>query len=458
MTKTKNRKARTCHNNKQQQTSDSGVGQHAQAKQGAYANSAQTTGDEGHTGSLQHYERALSPTKRKRRAMLGLPNIQQEHADSDSVGHFCQAQQQIYADASVGGEDEGLSSNQKQSGHAPILALADLYRTRRWHYRKKQAILYPTYALARSFLGVSKLEKGSKARAEACSVAKAAVDAIVAGKDPVCPPEVADVLKSRITEGGDDIYVRNLQILVDRYEAKMKEVVQTIPIWNWAKEIRGLGAINVANIVAEAGDIGAYPNHSALWYKFGLAPPDSYKRVMESGKVAFVKPLERRAVSWNMGDGLMKGNFAKPPKDLSDDEAKAFRDANPLEYRRIFIESRDVYAEKFPDWSKLHNMRAAHRYMEKKLLRDMYNEWRRIEREGHSNREGCSVTVTATSATANTADAAAEGPPKARRRGTKRAVQQPRKGAAARAELVEARGDDRGCPWHNAYAACGCDP
>ena len=55
-------------------------------------------------------------------------------------------------------------------------------------------------------------------------------------------------------------------------EKEMKRLTKTLPVYAWAKDIKGLGELGLAVIVAEAGNISGYPNIRHLWKRLGLAP------------------------------------------------------------------------------------------------------------------------------------------------------------------------------------------
>src|SRR5262245_26507086 len=52
----------------------------------------------------------------------------------------------------------------------------------------------------------------------------------------------------------------------------MEKLAATLPIWqSFGEPIRGFGLGSLAVIVAEAGDLSNYANHSKLWKRMGLA-------------------------------------------------------------------------------------------------------------------------------------------------------------------------------------------
>ncbi len=152
-----------------------------------------------------------------------------------------------------------------------------------------------------------------------------------------------------------------------RLEKQMEGHVKSLPVWPWCEAIKGFGALGLAIIVGEAGDLSNYPNPGKLWKRMGLAPPEAYAMMTRAGVTAKCIPKRRRSTIWTIGDSLIKGN---------DDG-----------YRQIYEERKAYEVAKHPEWDKgiddegkLHVKMPAHRraqrYMEKRLLRDLWRAWR----------------------------------------------------------------------------------
>ncbi len=152
-------------------------------------------------------------------------------------------------------------------------------------------------------------------------------------------------------------------------EKNMIRLAESLPVWAaWAKYIHGFGALGLAIIVGEAGDLSGYATHSKLWKRMGVAvmgPGDGVDDVRQGGLkkgaaaedwIAHGYSRQRRSRLFTIGDSLIK----KP---------------NP--YRDLYLERKGVERVKLPDASKMHIHRRAQRYMEKRLLRDLWKAWRR---------------------------------------------------------------------------------
>lgn len=56
------------------------------------------------------------------------------------------------------------------------------------------------------------------------------------------------------------------------YEREMLRLVKTLPVYPWAKSVRGFGPLNLAVLIGETGDLSNYANPAKVWKRLGLAP------------------------------------------------------------------------------------------------------------------------------------------------------------------------------------------
>lgn len=148
-------------------------------------------------------------------------------------------------------------------------------------------------------------------------------------------------------------------------EKQMVALAQLLPAWEaFGKAIRGFGARNLAIIVGEAGDLGGYATHSKLWKRMGLAVLDGVRQgglskgASADDWIAHGYNRQRRSRMWNVGDPLIKGN----------------RDGV---YRTCYLARKKFELERDPEMKPIKAHRRAQRYMEKRLLRDLWRAWRR---------------------------------------------------------------------------------
>ena len=156
-------------------------------------------------------------------------------------------------------------------------------------------------------------------------------------------------------------------------EKQMKKMAKELPVWSWVKEIRGFGELSLAGIIGETGDLNNYSTPSKLWKRLGLA-------VINGGrqrKVAGVEALEhgyapqRRSLVWNLGDTMIKGVIRKVNDDDGDDTGER---VSLNEYGAIYLARKAYESERVETKAHAHNR--AKRYMEKRLILDLWKAWR----------------------------------------------------------------------------------
>lgn len=151
-------------------------------------------------------------------------------------------------------------------------------------------------------------------------------------------------------------------------ELEMQRIARRLPVYPWAKSIKGLGDRALAVIVAEAGDLSAYPKKGHLWKRLGLAP------------------FEGKACStWRAKGGLTAEQWTEAgyaPRRraeiyalISEPLFRAQTVANGP-YRAIYDRRREATAATHPDWTKAHSHMDALRVMTKYLIRDLWVAWR----------------------------------------------------------------------------------
>ena len=141
---------------------------------------------------------------------------------------------------------------------------------------------------------------------------------------------------------------------------RMCHIVRQFPIYPWMKDIYGFGEIGLAQIIGEAGDLSRFSTVSKLWKWMGVAVmPDGKRQRLIAGLGPRENPYnpQRHAILSTIGDSLMR-------KDNS--------------YREYYLEIKKRQPEKWPDASDGHIHNHALRLMEKRLLRNLWREWKRL--------------------------------------------------------------------------------
>lgn len=148
------------------------------------------------------------------------------------------------------------------------------------------------------------------------------------------------------------------------YEKELEDLAQQLPVWDWVADVRGVGPLALAQIVGEAGNLSAYPNPAKLWKRMGLAVMADGERQRkvadkELAPIYGYSP-KRRSVMFVIGDGLVKQNQDGP-------------------YRTYYLAEKQRQAELHPDARPIVIDRKAHRHMEKRFLKHLWQAWRRAD-------------------------------------------------------------------------------
>ena len=166
---------------------------------------------------------------------------------------------------------------------------------------------------------------------------------------------------------------------------EMERLALQLPVWEWCEPIRGFGPVSLAVIVGEAGDLSNYPRKGHLWKRMGLAVIGDIrqgglkKTAAKEEWIVHGYNRQRRSRVWNIGDALIKGNGDGVYR-------QAYLARKEYERKRAEAAGLTVApAADIPDgraaefMSDGHVHRRAQRYMEKRLLRDLWQAWRRAE-------------------------------------------------------------------------------
>lgn len=146
---------------------------------------------------------------------------------------------------------------------------------------------------------------------------------------------------------------------------EMARLAKQLPVWeSFGANVRGFGEVSLAVIVAEAGDLSNYSSIAKLWKRMGLAVMDG-QRQGNPGKgadaadwIAHGYSPVRRSRMWNIGDTLIKGNRTGP-------------------YRTSYLDRKAYEIARNPEMTPMQAHRRAQRYMEKRLLKHLWQAWRR---------------------------------------------------------------------------------
>ncbi len=153
-------------------------------------------------------------------------------------------------------------------------------------------------------------------------------------------------------------------------EKKLAKLAKALPVYDWAKGISGLGEVSLSAIVGECGaPVGEYKSVSAVWKRMGLAVINGERQRRVAGDAAIEHGYNpgRRSIMWNIGCCLIKAQVRKDPEN---EELRI----GIGEYGALYLE-RKAYEATKTDRPIIAHARAQ-RYMEKRLLREMWKAWR----------------------------------------------------------------------------------
>jgi len=153
-------------------------------------------------------------------------------------------------------------------------------------------------------------------------------------------------------------------------EKDMAKVAKTLPVAEWVEGVKGFGIGSLAAVIGEAGDLSNYPTHSHLWKRLGLAVIDGGRQRMVPGADALAHGYSpsRRSVIWNIGQCVLKAQSQRVDKETGEVKAEAG------EYRKLYDARKEYEMGRVETKGHAHNR--ATRYVEKKLMRDLWKAWR----------------------------------------------------------------------------------
>jgi hypothetical protein len=247
----------------------------------------------------------------------------------------------------------GVQSSSANSASAELTSAPDplvdiiraLHRERQFHLKQKNRILTACQAYLRTMLGW-RLDLPDKERKAIERQASKLMD------EPTGNFRKVVEASQKAAEPFEDS-----QKMLTK---KIERAAEGLPVWQFAKDIRGFGALSLGLIVGEAGDLANYPTKSKLWKRMCVGLVDG-RRQGNPGTGADAdewvrhgyKPA-RRALLWQIGANLIM--------------------LNDGEYRAVYLSRKDF--ELARGVKKLHAHNRAKRYMEKRLLRDLWQAWK----------------------------------------------------------------------------------
>jgi hypothetical protein len=170
---------------------------------------------------------------------------------------------------------------------------------------------------------------------------------------PAASPEMEEVILFAtlpLIEARESIKKHRLK--AERLCAKLAE---QLPVYKtFIEPVVGLGALGLAQIIGECGDLRNYANPAKLWKRMGLAVIDGKAHKRVKGEQTGYSP-ERRAVIFRIADSLLRQQNA---------------------FKELYVTRKVFEQQKVPEGPKMLWHRRSQRYVQKRLLRDLWRAWR----------------------------------------------------------------------------------
>lgn len=169
---------------------------------------------------------------------------------------------------------------------------------------------------------------------------------------------------------------------IKREEKLLTKLGKALPVAKWADTVPGLSHRFLAAIVGECGiGPGEFKSVSALWKRMGMAVINGGRQRRVTGDAALEHGYvaRRRALMWNIGDQVAVRQGIRNPKD---DEGNSTGAVAINEWGALYLERKAYELAREIDGKPMTPMHAhnrAKRYVEKRLLRSLWQEWRRAQ-------------------------------------------------------------------------------
>lgn len=184
--------------------------------------------------------------------------------------------------------------------------------------------------------------------------------------------------------------INPLEAWVKRIEKSIEDLAKDLPVWSeWGEGVFGLSAKKLGQVVGLAGGLDRFQSPAALWKRMGLAVirGERQRRVSDAElAIEHGYNAERRALMWNVGAKLIDG-MGHGPRLMVGEDIDSRDDLTP--YQKLFLHRLRYEAEKDPKHLRpatkegkesysAHAANRAKRYVEKRFLRDLWRQWKRL--------------------------------------------------------------------------------
>ena len=271
--------------------------------------------------------------------------------------------------------------------HSTICAaLQELQVRRKWCIGLMNKQTNASGALVRRAIGFrGDMEEADRAKitARAAKILAAALSGKEQAEDDA---DVAEVLSADFAVVA--LALAPLQKRRAEIEKEMEKLAKQLPIYAYAKAVKGFGDLALAVLVGESGDFSIYSSDDKLSKRLGLAPHEgkAYSTWRKEGGLtaedwieAGYNPRRRAEVHACIAEPMAKHQLESAEKSGTE----YGRAKGP--YGEVYIRRRERTAITHPDWTKAHSRNDALLVMSHKLVSDLWKVWRRANFVEHES-------------------------------------------------------------------------
>jgi len=192
------------------------------------------------------------------------------------------------------------------------------------------------------------------------------------GDKPEAAKILKRVLKGEIESVEDAIMSSACHSLLQGYEVmraqrltaekEMARLAELLPIHEWWISVAGRASGGLAQIMGELGSPSNYSNPAKVWKRMGVGIVDGERQRKKKGAEGLRHSYSprRHAIIWRVADSALKHKKRN-------------------HYGDIYASRREHKQESWPEAKKGHIHNDATRYVAKRMLRELWSEWRRAK-------------------------------------------------------------------------------
>lgn len=318
------------------------TGDRGQGRPDAHTSSAAVTGpiSPGGVGRIQHVDQA------------GTAGAAADPASRDQLGHLVGVTQSCTAEL--------------------IAEIRETHRRRQDFHRAEKSLTLQIKAIERRLLAASVTVTPTTELRPAASSYEDGDEVLRHADTQITRDDVALFATLPLAEARAVIKAHRLEV-----ERECRKLAKRLPVYaSFFEPVNGLGALGLAQIVGEAGDLSNYANTAKLWKRMGLAVINGKSQRRVAGGAAIEQGYSpvRRSIMFCIGESLWKKQNAYRALYLA---RKRYETEKALAAGLQVVPANKIPKGRAAQFSSLgHIHLRAQRYMEKRLLLNLWRAWR----------------------------------------------------------------------------------